>query len=34
MQQVFRDFDKEHTAKRKLQVLQQTGLAAEYAFKF
>ena len=34
MQQVFEDFDKEHTTKRKMQVLQQTGLAAEYAFKF
>ena len=34
MQQVVKDFDKEHTAERKMQVLQQTGSAAEYASKF
>ena len=34
MQQVFRDFDEKHTAERKMQVLQQTYLAAKYTFKF
>ena len=34
MQQVFEDFDKEHTAERKMQVLRQTGLTAEYVSKF
>ena len=34
MQQVFGDIDKKHTTKLKMQVLQQTGSAAEYASKF
>ena len=34
MQTVFEDFHKKHIAERKIQVLQQTGSAAEYAFKF
>ena len=34
MQQVFGDFDEKHIAERKMQVLQQTGSATEYASKF
>ena len=34
MQQVFEDFDKEHTAECKMQVLWKTGSAAEYTSKF
>ena len=34
MQQVFEDFNKEHAAKRKMQVLWQTGLTAKYMSKF
>ena len=34
MQQVFRNFDKKHTAEHKMQVLQQTSSAAEYTPKF
>ena len=34
LRQVFGDFDKEHLAERRMQSLQQTGSAADYASKF